>query len=187
MKWKRLVVAFLLAAGCAVEKTPQEEAPPIAASPPDTVRGPLRRGIHLPSVEVLSVDGERRNVRTLVGGKDTIVFFLSTSCDVCTEMLANWTAEEIPEHLNLFAVVDETVEYGRAFSDREKLPFPVYMDTNHIFLSRWSVNEFPTVAGLRGDGLIVYARRGVAPELFTPARAETLLARGKDFYGKADR
>lgn len=160
-------------------ETPVAQSPATDTTPEPEVTGPLRRGIQLPSVLVSDIHGQETDIRNLLGER-TLIFFISTSCEVCKELVADWReyAPQLPSDMKLIAVVDESVDFGKAWAEKNEFPLPLFMDTHSVFSQAWGMDAYPTVAGVTADGWIAFARRGIAPDYFTPARAETLIARG---------
>jgi hypothetical protein len=187
----RVLVAALLvsiataAAGCARDGGQETDQPDRSAIQETTpaVSGPLRRGIPWPEVVLWDLDEQETTSGALTGEGDALVFFLSTTCDVCEALMQQWRELDLPDHLPMFAVLDDDLPFGRKFVEEKRPPFPVYLDRKSVFTETWSVDAYPTVAGV-SDGFVVFARRGIDPTHFTPARAETLLMRGKRHYGK---
>ncbi len=176
-----VVLGVVVMAGCSGGSGEQAADRETPSGDPEPVSGPLRRDIHLPDVAVWDVEGAEHSIRDLVAPDYTVIFFISTGCEVCEELVGNWRGmlDRIPEDLHVIAVVDESVEFGRQWAQKNDFPFPLYMDRLSVFADTWSVNAYPTVAGVAPDNWILFARRGIAPAGFTPARAETLLARGE--------
>ena len=178
-----LLAALVPLLGCSREAEPPREPEAaleaLDADPAEDITGPLRRGIPLPSVILTGLDGAESDIRDLVRDR-SLIFFISTSCEVCKAFVADWRgyAPHLPPDLHLVAVVDESLEFGRAWAEENDFPFPLYLDTRSVFSQEWGMDAFPTVAGVTPEKWIAFARRGIAPDYFTPARAETLLARG---------
>ena len=162
-----LLVAAFTVNSCGEEQKTSDAVP---AAP-----GPLELRMSFPSVDLVSVDGRAVNTKTLIQDRETIVFFVSLSCQSCEELIQTWTelTEDIPAGLNLFAVTDEEAEFAGDFLQENPFPFPLYCDEKDTFGTRHQVNVFPTVVGTTSEGKIAFLGKAVTP-LFTPKKAMSM-------------
>ncbi len=140
---------------------------------------PLHFRKPFPDLNVYALDGEKVSSDSLVEGKNSVVLFISTSCDVCAGMIETWRTLEyqIPDTMSVIAIVDEEFDFAREWAEQDQFPFPLYVDTRSAFALRHGVEHYPTAVGVAPDGTILYVRRGVS-DMFTPSRAAKLLHRG---------
>jgi peroxiredoxin len=161
---------------CGGDSEVSEEPSP----PPETREGPLEPGQTFPDVAVLDLEGAKISTEQLTRGYDSLIFFISVSCDACEELIEAWRerTDQIPEHLVVFAVTEEDVTFARRFAESREFPFPLYCDEEGIFSTRYQVVVFPCVVAVTGEGRIAYVGKAVTPE-FTPRKAAGLLKRVK--------
>ena len=141
-----------------------------------------------PDLSLYSLDGEKVRSASLIGDRPTVVMLVSTSCAVCAELVETWSdlRAQIPDTIDVVAIVDEDLEFARDWADLENFSFPLYVDTRSAFALRHGVSQYPTVVGVAADGTILYVRRGVS-YMFTPPRAADLLGRGAEERLKRER
>jgi peroxiredoxin len=163
------------------EQTTPEQTTPEQTPPEQTAReGRLEPGQTFPDVSVYDLEGTETSTDRLTRGHDSLVFFVSLSCDVCEEVMESWREQidQIPDHLTVFAVTEEEVRFARQFAELHDFPFPLYCDEQGIFATRYLMSVFPSVVAVTGQGRIAFIGRAVTPE-FTPRKATGLLARTK--------
>ncbi len=147
------------------------------AEPP---AGPLERNLPFPDVAVLGLDSTKVGAASLLRGHETIVLFISTSCETCSELVRIWNrrADRIPEGVRALLIVDEEVGYAADYARKNGIRLPLYCDTRSVFGRQHKMDILPSAAGVRPDGTVAFVRRGATP-LFTPERAVMML-RGAD-------
>jgi peroxiredoxin len=170
------LLAIVLAA-CSGGDTSQN-APPRAANqaPP----APLERNQPFPDVTLTGLDSVKVNTVDLVRGHETIVLFISTACETCSELMTIWDrrARVIPAEVKVVLIVDEDVDYAAKYAAKSGIRFPLYCDTRSVFARQHKMEIYPTAVMVRPDGTMSFVRRGVTP-LFTPDRAIMVLRRGE--------
>jgi peroxiredoxin len=164
----RLTLSFLVltlsVSSCGESRETNDEA--------EGTAGALQIRMQFPYVELMSVEGDPVNTKALMRDRESLVFFVSLSCEACEELIQTWMdlKDEIPPDLNLFAVTDEEVEFARDFLQQNPFPFPLYCDVKNTFGDRYEVDVFPTVVGTSAEGRIAFLGKAVTP-LFTPEKA----------------
>jgi peroxiredoxin len=169
---KRLAALLLLAAGCGADP------------PPPAGEAMIRKGALFPSVEVKDTEGGRVNTAQLLGDGDTMVFFVSFSCETCAELVGAWQGyrESVPEGLTVFGLAEDDPAFARRYLAEHRYPFPVYLDEEGRFAAEYGLEGYPTAVGVAGSR-ILFIGKGDNHQ-FTPERAVTMLERMKRSGGE---
>ena len=160
-----------------------------ASEPTGNTRGSEGYRLHFtrpfPDVKLFDLEGEPVSTRSLLKSRDTIVLFLSTSCEVCAATIETWKQfrDQIPEGSNIFGVVAEEPDFAKKWAAVEAPPFPLYCDPDDLFSTRYHVEGRPVVVGVNAEGTILYALPGVT-DFFLPSQAIKLLEQGKKELAK---
>lgn len=168
-----LAIALAACGGGGDSKNPPPQA--ANATPP----APLERGQPFPDVVVTGLDSVKVNTADLVRGHETIVLFISTACETCSDLMKVWDrrADVVPAEVKVVLIVDEEVDYAAKYAAKSGIRFPLYCDTRSVFARQHKMEIYPTAVMVRADGTMSFVRRGVTP-LFTPDRALMVLRRG---------
>jgi len=129
-----------------------------------------------PDVTLTGLDSVKVSTASLVRGHQTIVLFISTACETCSELMKVWNrrAEVVPADLHVVLIVDEDVDYAAKYAARTGIRLPLYCDTHSVFAHQYDMEIYPTAVAVRPDGTMLFVRRGVTP-LFTPDRAVNMI------------
>jgi peroxiredoxin len=158
------------------EAAPVPAAAPAATAAADSVpepgQRPLWKGDRFPDVELTDLDGNTVRTSDLLGGREAIVIFASTTCEACHDLTLVWgqRKSELPEGYPVFAIVDEEVDLATQYVKEKLFKFPLYCDTKSVFYTDYLVDSYPTLVGVGKDGTILYMLRRASPNV-TPAVA----------------
>ena len=141
----------------------------------------LRAGEMIPEIEMLALDGSPTSTVELTADRDALLFFVAINCEPCTEAVTSWfpLADQIPPNIVTYAICQNDVEYAKVYAEKTEMLFPVFCDTAHVFDSRYDVNIYPTVIGVRKGGTIAFIKHGFDTS-FDPMTASTMLMAGAE-------
>jgi peroxiredoxin len=125
--------------------------------------GKLAIGEAFPNVSLMNIDGERVDSGKSVEGHKTLVFFLATTCDMCSDLIEAYRreSERFPADLQSFAVCPDLPAEAQAYAGEHDLPFPLYCDTARSFQFEHGIIAFPTLMALDSRGVIRYMNFGM--------------------------
>lgn len=120
-------------------------------------------GDTFPRVDLMDTDGNHVELDTLIEGHETLVFFLSPACDMCSELVDAYRRESggFPFDLKAIAVCPDLPGAARTYAEEHDIPFPLFCDTAQSFQSRHGVVAFPTLMALDKHGVIRYVNFGM--------------------------
>ncbi len=136
-----------------------------------TALGPLAGGREAPPLVLETLDGERVDLKQIVGEKKLVlVNFWATWCTPCRiEMpqLAELYDEFGEEGLAILAITQEDPGEVEAFLRTNAYPFPILLDPGGLVTAAYSVRALPTTVMVDGDGKVLRSQEGVDPLLKT--------------------
>lgn len=110
-----------------------------------------------PNVPVRGEDGRTHQTHDLLGPGGSVVIFMSLGCAPCKEMVAEWqrylTAGKLGD-IPLVAIADSQPDVIQIYKANNNITFPIYADTTHVFMSRYSVDEYPLRLMVDGGHII---------------------------------
>ncbi|UCC81136.1 MAG: redoxin family protein [Candidatus Zixiibacteriota bacterium] len=123
----------------------------------------LNVGDAFPQLELLDLDENVIDTKTVIDGRMALVFFLAPTCDMCSELIEAYREhmDRLPPELNTFAICPDTPPMARFYADEHGLPFSLYCDTAQSFQFDHGVIAFPTLMALDENGVIKYVNFGM--------------------------
>jgi peroxiredoxin len=160
-----LVVAFVGSmagswfAGWRQEKAHHKKLEKLYSSSPASIL----IGDTLPEVELIDVDGKTVDLKALIDGRKTLIFFLAPTCDMCTDLIDAYRRESegFSTGLEAFGICPDVPDMARVYAEENDLPFPLFCDTAQSFQSEHGVVAFPTLMALDTNGVIQYLNFGM--------------------------
>ena len=123
----------------------------------------LKVGDAFPQYELVGPGGNTVNAGSLIDGHMTLVFFLATTCDMCSDLIEAYRQEKdrLPAEAGAFGVCPDVPEVAQLYADEHGLPFPLYCDTSRSFQFEYGVIAFPTLMALDKNGVVRYLNFGM--------------------------
>ncbi len=121
------------------------------------IAGPAWAAQDAPDFTLASLDGSKVTLSELQG-KPSVLVFTTTWCIYCKREIPNLKKvyAEYGDKLNFLAIYikesDKTVQY---FVDKQKLPYPILLDSDGAVATAYGVRGVPMVAVLDAAGKIV--------------------------------
>ena len=136
----------------------------------------LKPRMVFPDIEVTTQEGIEVSTADLIYGRDTIVIFVQIGCGACSDVMEVWSKhkDQIPAGLNVIAFAEDEPEYVKQYAEETNFPFPLYCDEWMLFSMDYNMGVYPSMIGVRDNGVIAYVGKPVTPE-FTPEKAWNLL------------
>ena len=103
----------------------------------------------------------------ILAGKKSVVIFLSTTCQPCTDEIERWK----PLHPNLepayqvIGISAEPIAELALYSQERQINFPVYSDASELLVDYFSISTYPTIVGVTPDRIVKFIRPGYAADL----------------------
>ena len=161
--------------------TAQPGASPVDAPPPPAAV--LAAGNKLPVVPLISLTGDRLELRPPTSGRPILLFIFSPTCSICHATLPTWkelyqAAQAAGIEVLSLSVLDpsRTAQYV----DDNQVPWNVYSLAGRDAIATLGVERVPTTLVLDGGGTISLALSG---QLTPEQQAEILGALDIDVHG----
>lgn len=147
-----------LVAGSLVAR--QVQSPPRVEKP--AIDGRLAIGETLPDIAFLATYGDTVQLRDLIGGRNAVLIFLSTTCNPCGDLAAEWRDVflDYGDTYELVGVSSEAAVAVESFVAKWGLPFPILIDADRRFASEYHIEASPTFLGIDPNGSIAFSEIG---------------------------
>lgn len=141
------------ATGTASEPDAAAPSPPVAWSPGDT----------LPAVPLLSLSGERLELRVSGESRPVLLFVFSPTCSICTQNIPIWKElfDESKNHsVEVVGIsVLDSVRTAR-YVNQHQLPWDVFCTAGRDGVQALRVERVPMTLLVEGSGTVTEAMRG---------------------------
>ena len=115
-------------------------------------------GGQAPNFALPTVDGEKKELASLVQQKPTLLVFWATWCPTCKEEIPtlNEWSKKYPALQILGINVQESRERVKAFTKRQKMTYPILLDEEGETAQRYGLVGIPASVLLAKGGQVIY-------------------------------
>jgi len=122
----------------------------------------LQAGKVLPEHTLHDVDGTEVELRPLLRGRKTVLFFFSTECDPCLNYIDDWDewlrASDVD--YDFFGVSADHASKLLGFVDMYEPAFRILNDRGGQFATQYEMATLPVIIGVDADGVISFVEIG---------------------------
>ncbi|OGC88977.1 MAG: hypothetical protein A2142_03540 [candidate division Zixibacteria bacterium RBG_16_48_11] len=149
------------------QKTSQSESEPQTGLSVDAAR--LSRPF--PSVILKDLRDKVIASDQILHGKNTVVMFISPTCEPCSEEIAKWkpVVPTLDKSFQVIGVSSDPVSELVYYVKEYQINFQVYSDPAAELAGYFSISTYPTVVGVTPQGIVKFIRPGYSAQL-SPAR-----------------
>ncbi len=112
----------------------------------------IKVGEYAPDFTLPDVDKKPRSLKEFLGKKVVLAFFVGAFTSTCTKEVCTFRdsmARLVDLNAQVVGVAVTDPFSNKAFSEKNRLPFPVLSDYNRQVIKQWGL-ELPDFAGLKG-------------------------------------
>ncbi len=112
----------------------------------------IKVGDNAPDFTLPDVDKKPRSLKEFLGKKVVLAFFVGAFTSTCTKEVCTFRdsmARLVDLNAQVVGVAVTDPFSNKAFSEKNRLPFPVLSDYNRQVIKQWGL-ELPDFAGLKG-------------------------------------
>ncbi len=112
----------------------------------------IKVGDSAPDFTLPDVDKKPRSLKEFLGKKVVLAFFVGAFTSTCTKEVCTFRdsmARLVDLNAQVVGVAVSDPFSNKAFSEKNRLPFPVLSDYNRQVIKQWGL-ELPDFAGLKG-------------------------------------
>jgi peroxiredoxin len=104
----------------------------------------------------------------ILTGKNTVIIFISTTCDPCSEEIERWkpVLPNLKPPYQVIGISSETIEELSLYSRAHKVFLPLYSDPSGSLIDYFSISSYPTVMGVTPDRIVKFIRPGHVGSLY---------------------
>lgn len=166
LTWPGLVLVLTLSCGKKSETTQQSTTAESRGK--DTQPAATSRLSHpFPPTLLKDLINKITPSEQILNGKNTVIIFISTTCDPCSEEIERWKPllPNLKPPFQVIGISSESIEELSLYSKARKVFLPLYTDPSGSLIDYFSISTYPTIVGVTKDQIVKFIHPGQAGSL----------------------